>query len=174
MGASDVLVVILAIILPPVAVFLRRGCGADVIINILLCLLGHIPGVIHALYIVLHDRERRKHAQVPPVQQTNGQAMYGAPAPAAYPDNKFHQQTNGQQTYGQQTNGQQAYGQQTNGQQAYGQQTYGQQTQQTHFDQPRTMAPEPTPPTYTDEAFARGEKQEYAPVATGGLSTKEI
>ncbi|KAI0724095.1 putative stress response RCI peptide [Fomitopsis betulina] len=42
-----------AIILPPVGVFLERGCGADLLINIVLTCLGYIPGIIHALYIIL-------------------------------------------------------------------------------------------------------------------------
>jgi uncharacterized membrane protein YqaE (UPF0057 family) len=84
MGASDVLIVILAILLPPVAVVIRRGCGVDVLINILLCLLGHIPGVIHAVFVVLHDRERRRRAPAPYVQQTNEQATYGTQARPAY------------------------------------------------------------------------------------------
>jgi len=45
--------VILAIFLPPVAVFLERGCRADFFINVVLTILAYIPGVIHALYIVL-------------------------------------------------------------------------------------------------------------------------
>ncbi|KAJ7740704.1 hypothetical protein DFH07DRAFT_1064157 [Mycena maculata] len=51
--ASDILKIIAAIILPPLGVFLERGCGADLLINILLTILGWIPGVIHALYIIL-------------------------------------------------------------------------------------------------------------------------
>ncbi|KAM0303106.1 hypothetical protein ACHAPM_003896 [Fusarium culmorum] len=88
--ASDICKIILAIILPPVGVFLERGCGADFFINILLTILGksfanstpapdpsgagssqhskpslrvaqqltnslsgYIPGIIHALYIIL-------------------------------------------------------------------------------------------------------------------------
>ncbi|KAJ7489807.1 plasma membrane proteolipid 3 [Mycena galericulata] len=51
--ASDILKIIGAIILPPLGVFLERGCGADLLINILLTILGWIPGVIHALYIIL-------------------------------------------------------------------------------------------------------------------------
>lgn len=35
-----------------VGVFLKRGCGADILINILLCLLGWLPGVIHAWWII--------------------------------------------------------------------------------------------------------------------------
>jgi uncharacterized membrane protein YqaE (UPF0057 family) len=50
---SDICKIILAIILPPLGVFLERGCGADLLINILLTILGYIPGIIHALYIIL-------------------------------------------------------------------------------------------------------------------------
>ncbi|KAH6655491.1 putative cation transport-related protein [Truncatella angustata] len=50
---SDIFKIILAVILPPVGVFLERGCGADFCINVLLTILGYIPGIIHALYIIL-------------------------------------------------------------------------------------------------------------------------
>jgi len=50
---SDICKILFAIILPPVGVFLERGCGADLIINIVLTCLGYIPGIIHALYIIL-------------------------------------------------------------------------------------------------------------------------
>jgi len=51
--ASDICKIILAVILPPIGVFLERGCGADLFINILLTILGYLPGIIHALYIIL-------------------------------------------------------------------------------------------------------------------------
>lgn len=51
--ASDICKIILAIILPPLGVFLERGCGADFFINILLTILGYLPGILHALYIIL-------------------------------------------------------------------------------------------------------------------------
>ncbi|KAF8201652.1 hypothetical protein BJ912DRAFT_1053977 [Pholiota molesta] len=44
---SDICKIILAIFLPPLGVFLERGCGADFFINILLTILGYIPGIIH-------------------------------------------------------------------------------------------------------------------------------
>ena len=47
-----VLQIILSILLPPVAVFLKAGAGKDLVINIILCLLFYIPGIIHALWIV--------------------------------------------------------------------------------------------------------------------------
>ncbi|KAI1332627.1 putative cation transport-related protein [Xylariaceae sp. FL0255] len=50
---SDIFKIIGAVILPPLGVFLERGCGADLCINILLTILGFIPGIIHALYIIL-------------------------------------------------------------------------------------------------------------------------
>ncbi|HMP81910.1 MAG TPA: YqaE/Pmp3 family membrane protein [Verrucomicrobiota bacterium] len=45
--------VILSILLPPLAVFLKAGAGKDLLINILLCFLFWIPAIIHALWVVL-------------------------------------------------------------------------------------------------------------------------
>lgn len=50
---SDILKIILAIILPPLGVFLEVGCNGTFFLNILLTILGYIPGIIHALYIIL-------------------------------------------------------------------------------------------------------------------------
>ncbi|KAF9647588.1 UPF0057-domain-containing protein [Thelephora ganbajun] len=50
---SDICKISFAVIFPPLGVALERGCGADLLINILLTLLGYIPGIIHALYIIL-------------------------------------------------------------------------------------------------------------------------
>lgn len=49
---SDIFKVIFAIILPPLGVFLEVGIGEDFWINILLTILGYIPGIIHALYVI--------------------------------------------------------------------------------------------------------------------------
>jgi len=49
---SDIIKILFAFLLPPLGVFLERGCGADLIINIVLTCLGWIPGIIHALYII--------------------------------------------------------------------------------------------------------------------------
>ncbi|KAI9319027.1 putative stress response RCI peptide [Dichotomocladium elegans] len=51
--ASDICKFILAVILPPLGVFAERGCTVDVLINIGLTILGWIPGVLHAFYIIL-------------------------------------------------------------------------------------------------------------------------
>ncbi|WP_376692524.1 YqaE/Pmp3 family membrane protein [Wenzhouxiangella sp. EGI_FJ10409] len=49
---GDLLKIILAIILPPLGVFLEVGIGKHFWINIILTLLGFIPGIIHAVYII--------------------------------------------------------------------------------------------------------------------------
>ena len=49
----DVLRILLAIILPPLGVFLQVGLGLHFWLNILLTLFGYIPGIIHALYIIV-------------------------------------------------------------------------------------------------------------------------
>ena len=49
---NKVVLIILAILLPPVAVFLKKGAGKDLIINIILCLFFYIPGILHALWLV--------------------------------------------------------------------------------------------------------------------------
>lgn len=48
-----ILKVILAIILPPLAIALEFGVSSrEFLINLLLTLLGYIPGLIHALIIL--------------------------------------------------------------------------------------------------------------------------
>ena len=50
---KDVLRILLAILLPPLGVFLQVGLGLHFWLNILLTLLGYIPGIIHAVYIIV-------------------------------------------------------------------------------------------------------------------------
>ncbi|CUS21385.1 LAQU0S03e01354g1_1 [Lachancea quebecensis] len=42
-----------AVIIPPLGVFMERGCTCDLLINIVLTCLGYIPGIVHAVYIIL-------------------------------------------------------------------------------------------------------------------------
>lgn len=51
----DFLRILLAIFIPPLGVFLQVGLGAAFWINILLTLLGYIPGVIHAVYVIASE-----------------------------------------------------------------------------------------------------------------------
>lgn len=49
----DIIRIILAIFLPPVAVFLKVGLGMQFWLNLLLTILFFFPGMIHALWVLL-------------------------------------------------------------------------------------------------------------------------
>lgn len=53
MEVKDILILVLAILLPPLAVFLLKGCGKDLCINIILCFFFWLPGIIHALWVAM-------------------------------------------------------------------------------------------------------------------------
>lgn len=48
----DLLRILIAILLPPLGVFLQVGIGVAFWQNILLTLLGYIPGIVHAVWII--------------------------------------------------------------------------------------------------------------------------
>jgi uncharacterized membrane protein YqaE (UPF0057 family) len=48
----DLVRLILSVILPPVGVFLQVGLRPQFWLNVLLTLLGYVPGVIHAVWII--------------------------------------------------------------------------------------------------------------------------
>lgn len=52
-SAMDVIRILLAIVLPPLGVFLQVGIGLHFWINILLTLLGYVPGIIHAIWVIV-------------------------------------------------------------------------------------------------------------------------
>ncbi len=43
---------VLAVLLPPLGVFLTVGIGLHFWLNILLTILGYIPGLVHAIWII--------------------------------------------------------------------------------------------------------------------------
>lgn len=49
----DVIRIIVAIILPPLGVFLQVGFGGHFWLNVLLTIFGYIPGIVHALWVIL-------------------------------------------------------------------------------------------------------------------------
>ncbi|KAI1177209.1 hypothetical protein F4777DRAFT_219254 [Nemania sp. FL0916] len=83
--ASDICKIFFAIIIPPLGVFLERGCGADFLINILLTILGYIPGIIHALYVapnltcLSRSTQQFLYATSPPYPTANSQPRPIAP-----------------------------------------------------------------------------------------------
>ncbi|EME78640.1 uncharacterized protein MYCFIDRAFT_78350 [Pseudocercospora fijiensis CIRAD86] len=114
MCGSDVFLGIIAILFPPLAVWVKRGiCSADGMINIALCCLAYLPGLLHAWYIIAitpdptyeqvaqHDAERGtityyyvqtdapRYAPKPP---RGGQPRnYGTASSAAAPNAQFPQ-----------------------------------------------------------------------------------
>ncbi len=48
----DLLRIIIAILLPPLGVFLQVGFGKQFWINVLLTILGYIPGIVHAVWVI--------------------------------------------------------------------------------------------------------------------------
>lgn len=53
----SILNLIFAIFLPPVGAFLQVGLTKHFIINIILTLLGGIPGMVHAIWLVAADKK---------------------------------------------------------------------------------------------------------------------
>ncbi len=49
---ANLIRVLFAILLPPLGVFLTVGLGGQFWLNILLTILGYIPGMIHAVWII--------------------------------------------------------------------------------------------------------------------------
>lgn len=52
-----IVLVILAILLPPVAAFLQVKLTVHFVLNIVLTLIGWLPGVVHALWLVATDKK---------------------------------------------------------------------------------------------------------------------
>jgi len=48
---SKLLLVIMAIVLPPLAVGLKAGVGSQFILNVVLTLCVYLPGQLHALWV---------------------------------------------------------------------------------------------------------------------------
>ncbi len=89
LSCGDFILFIIAIIFPPFPVIVRRGlCSSDLIINVMLCMFGYIPGLLHAWYIVanyppyydLYDEERQ--LMLPPHGGPNCHVVYvSVPSP---------------------------------------------------------------------------------------------
>jgi uncharacterized membrane protein YqaE (UPF0057 family) len=48
----DLLRIVIAILLPPLGVFLQVGIGKHFWINVLLTILGYIPGIVRAVWVI--------------------------------------------------------------------------------------------------------------------------
>ena len=50
-----ILLIILCFVLPPLAVYLASKCVKSTLINLVLCFLLYLPGLVHALWTVLKN-----------------------------------------------------------------------------------------------------------------------
>jgi len=50
---NKIVLIILCLLVPPLAVYLKTKSAKDTIINVILCFLFFLPAVIHALYLCL-------------------------------------------------------------------------------------------------------------------------
>lgn len=48
----NLLLILIAILVPPLAVFLTVGLSLQFWINVLLTILGYVPGILHALWVI--------------------------------------------------------------------------------------------------------------------------
>jgi uncharacterized membrane protein YqaE (UPF0057 family) len=76
---SKVVLIVLAILLPPLAVYLKTKSAKDTIINLLLCFLFWIPGILHALYLIL----KQALASVPELTRMTARSWRVHPCPQA-------------------------------------------------------------------------------------------
>ena len=53
---NNLLKILLAIFLPPVCAFIQVSLSLHFFINIVLTLLGGLPGMVHALWLVVSDK----------------------------------------------------------------------------------------------------------------------
>ncbi|KAK7750494.1 hypothetical protein SLS62_007573 [Diatrype stigma] len=77
MCGSDIFLGLLAILFPPLAVWVKRGlCSADSLLNILLCMLGYIPGLLHAWYVIARYPEDEGYYEGLPEHNESGHVTY--------------------------------------------------------------------------------------------------
>jgi uncharacterized membrane protein YqaE (UPF0057 family) len=56
---------LLGLLVPPLGVFLTVGVGPTLVINILLTVLGWIPGSIHAIWVIAkHDEQLNREGGI--------------------------------------------------------------------------------------------------------------
>ncbi|RVD84439.1 uncharacterized protein DFL_006188 [Arthrobotrys flagrans] len=89
MCSADCFLAVLAVLFPPIAVWVKRGvCSADSIINIALLCLGYLPGLLHAWYIIAKYPDPYSYSYEP-IEGGNQRVYYYT---ATYPSVASHTQ----------------------------------------------------------------------------------
>ncbi|OAL03857.1 UPF0057-domain-containing protein [Phaeosphaeriaceae sp. SRC1lsM3a] len=79
MCGTDCFLMLLSVLFPPIGVWVKKGvCSADSLINLALCCLGFLPGLLHAWYIILQNPEayEQQYQQVPDGERSDGRTTY--------------------------------------------------------------------------------------------------
>jgi len=78
MIVADIFLALIAVIFPPIAVWIKRGVfSVDSLINILLLILGYIPGILHAWYIIARYPDDPDYDLIPAAErQSEGRVTY--------------------------------------------------------------------------------------------------
>jgi uncharacterized membrane protein YqaE (UPF0057 family) len=50
---NKLVLIILSLLIPPLAVFLKKGADKDLIINVVLCFVFWVPAIVHALWLTM-------------------------------------------------------------------------------------------------------------------------
>ncbi|KAI8959015.1 hypothetical protein F5Y11DRAFT_18657 [Daldinia sp. FL1419] len=102
MCSADLFLGLLAILFPPLPVWVKTGlCSADSIINVLLCVLGYLPGLIHAWYIISKFPESYEYDAVPQdSERARVTYVFVEPQPQARPQAQPKHASNSQPNYG--------------------------------------------------------------------------
>ncbi|EPE06749.1 stress response rci peptide [Ophiostoma piceae UAMH 11346] len=101
MCSTDIFLGLLALVFPPVAVWVKRGiCSADSVINILLCVLGYIPGLIHAWYIIAKFPEPDYDYEVLNQDAEGGRVTYYVVQPGQPSHSHSHSQNGSRRAQG--------------------------------------------------------------------------
>ncbi|KAI1133179.1 hypothetical protein F5Y10DRAFT_229576 [Nemania abortiva] len=97
MCSPDLFLGLIAILFPPLAVWVKCGlCSADSVINILLCILGYIPGLIHAWYIIAKYPDTDDYERVPQDYEGGGHITYVyVQSPPPQPEPRYPEQQTG-------------------------------------------------------------------------------
>ncbi|KAL6515735.1 Hydrophobic protein lti6b [Orobanche minor] len=51
-GTANCVDILVAVLLPPLGVFLKFACGVEFWICLILTLFGYLPGIVYAVYVI--------------------------------------------------------------------------------------------------------------------------
>merc|ERR1711939_151334 len=96
---TDLILVVICFFLPPVTAFITDGCGGQFCLNILLTLLGFIPGFIHGLWLIFRSSRSRQLASGPVNSRYSGHSQQGQYAVVNHPPSQQQQYPQQQPQY---------------------------------------------------------------------------